>query len=74
MKKIFFLIIVLSGCIGHTQNFSGQAFYQSKTTVDMDNFGRPGMSEDLKKQIMARMKSFLEKTYVARCCRWMAAW
>jgi len=64
MKKIFFLIIVLSRCIGHTQNFSGQAFYQSKTTVDMDNFGRPGMSEDLKKQIMVRMKSFLEKTYV----------
>ncbi|MDB2586893.1 GLPGLI family protein, partial [Flavobacteriaceae bacterium] len=46
------------------QNFSGQAFYQSKTTVDMDNFGREGMSEDMKKQIMARMKSFLEKTYI----------
>ncbi len=46
------------------QNFSGQAYYQSKTTVDLDNFGRGGMSEDMKKQIMARMKSFLEKTYV----------
>ena len=46
------------------QNFSGQAFYQSKTTVDMDNFGREGMSEEMKKQIMARMKSFLEKTYI----------
>ncbi|MDB2464100.1 GLPGLI family protein, partial [Flavobacteriaceae bacterium] len=46
------------------QNFAGQAFYQSKTTVDMDNFGREGMSEDMKKQIMARMKSFLEKTYI----------
>lgn len=64
MKKIFFLIIALSGCIGHTQNFSGQAYYQSKTTVDMDNFGRPGMSEDLKKQIVTRMKSFLEKTFI----------
>jgi len=30
----------------------------------MDNFGREGMSEDMKKQIMARMKSFLEKTYI----------
>ena len=46
------------------QNFTGQAFYQSKTTVDLDNFGREGMSEDMKKQMMARMKSFLEKTYI----------
>ena len=63
--KIYFLILSLLFSLGlQAQNFSGQAFYQSKTTVDMDNFGREGMSEDMKKQIMARMKSFLEKTYI----------
>jgi GLPGLI family protein len=63
--KIYFLILSLLFSLGlRAQNFSGQAFYQSKTTVDMDNFGREGMSEEMKKQIMARMKSFLEKTYI----------
>ena len=63
--KINFLIFSLILSLGlQAQNFSGQAFYQSKTTVDMDSFGREGMSEDMKKQIMARMKSFLEKTYI----------
>ena len=63
--KIYFLILSLLVSLGlQAQNFLGQAFYQSKTTVDMDNFGREGMSEDMKKQIMARMKSFLEKTYI----------
>lgn len=63
--KIRLLIFSLVFSLGlQAQNFAGQAFYQSKTTVDMDNFGREGMSEDMKKQIMARMKSFLEKTYI----------
>ena len=63
--KIRLLIFSLTFSLGlQAQNFAGQAFYQSKTTVDMDNFGREGMSEDMKKQNMARMKSFLEKTYI----------
>ena len=63
--KIRLLIFSLTFSLGlQAQNFAGQAFYQSKTTVDMDNFGREGMSEDMKKQIMSRMKSFLEKTYI----------
>lgn len=47
------------------QIISGQAFYESKTTVDMDAFaaGRE-MSEDMKKMIAERMKSSLEKTYI----------
>jgi len=64
MKKQLFLVTLLMSLGLQAQNFSGQAFYQSKTTVDMDNFGREGMSEEMKKQIMARMKSFLEKTYI----------
>jgi GLPGLI family protein len=64
MKKHLLLFVTLLSLGLQAQDFSGQAFYQSKTTVDLDNFGREGMSEDMKKQIMARMKSFLEKTYI----------
>ena len=46
------------------QNFQGKAYYQSKTTIDMKNFGGRKMSEDRKKQIAERMKSMFEKTYI----------
>ncbi len=46
------------------QNLSGKAYYESKTTVDMSEFGGREMSEDMKKQILARMKNYLEKTYI----------
>lgn len=47
------------------QEITGMATYQSKRTVDMSNFGRRGqqMSEAQKKQMMERMKRFLEKEY-----------
>ena len=48
----------------YAQDFQGKAYYFSKTSVDMDNFGRPGMSEDQKKQMADRMKNMLEKNYV----------
>ncbi len=46
------------------KDFQGKAYYESKTSMDMSNFGRSGMSEDQKKQIAERMKSMLEKTYI----------
>lgn len=46
------------------KDFQGKAFYQSKTTVDMSNFGGGQMSEERKKQIAQRMKSMFEKTYI----------
>ena len=61
MKKYLLLVVAVLSLSAQAQNFAGQAYYQSKTTVDMDNFGGQGMSEDMKKQIMARMKSYLEK-------------
>ena len=60
--SIFFALLFTS--FSYSQNISGKAYYESKTTVDMDNFGRRDMSEDMKKQIKERMKSFLEKTYI----------
>ena len=46
------------------KDFQGKAYYQTKTTMDLDGFGGQQMSEQRKKQIMERMKSFLEKTYI----------
>lgn len=47
------------------QNISGQAYYESKTTVDLDAFGNNReMTDDMKKMIAERMKSMLEKTYI----------
>ncbi|WP_188440521.1 GLPGLI family protein [Planktosalinus lacus] len=54
----FFLTISITA-----QITSGQATYQSKTTVDMD-FGGPQMTEQMKEQIAEMMKKALEKTYI----------
>lgn len=64
MKLLSFITIILLSFSGFSQNISGVAYYESKTTVDMDNFGNREMSEDQKRQIMERMKSYLEKTYI----------
>lgn len=49
-------------------NFQGKAVYQSKTTIDTD-FGGRQMPEERKKQILERMKSMLEKTYILNFTR-----
>jgi GLPGLI family protein len=62
MKKLITLTLLLFSIVTFSQNkFEGKATYMSKTTVDMTRFGQ--MSEAQKKQMMARMKNFLEKTY-----------
>ena len=64
MKYFTLLSIALFSISSIAQNISGQAFYESKTTVKTSDFGRPGMDENMKKMIMERMKSYLEKTYI----------
>ena len=67
MKKFLTSIALLLLCSNYSliaQDFQGKAYYQSKTTVDMDNFGGRQMSEERKKQIAERMKSMFEKTYI----------
>jgi GLPGLI family protein len=62
MKSLFTILLTLVTVTTFAQkNFNGKAVYMSKTTMDMERFGQ--MSEQRKKQVMARMKSFLEKTY-----------
>lgn len=46
------------------QDFQGKAYYFSKTTMDMGNFGGREMSPDMKKRIEERMKSMFEKTFI----------
>ncbi len=63
-KKLFFIPLLLFVYqFGFSQDFQGKAVYQSKTTMDMD-FGGRQMSEDQKKMIKERMKSFLEKSFI----------
>jgi len=64
MKILTLVVVALISVSSFAQSISGKAYYQSKTTVDMDGFGGREMSEDMKKQIMERMKSMLEKTYI----------
>ncbi len=57
------LAIIVTTC-SFAQEFQGKAYYFSKTTMDMGNFGGRQMSEQQKKMIADRMKSMFEKTFI----------
>ena len=62
MKSLFTILLTLATFSLFSQsNFNGKAIYVSKTSMDMSRFDK--MPEQRKKQMMARFKSFLEKTY-----------
>ncbi|MCB0399608.1 MAG: GLPGLI family protein [Winogradskyella sp.] len=46
------------------QDFQGKAYYMSKTTMDLDQWGGREMTPEQKKRMEERMKSFLEKEFV----------
>lgn len=63
MKPLFTILLALVTVTTFAQkSFQGKATYMSKTTMDMSRFGE-NISEARKKQMMDRMKNFLEKTY-----------
>lgn len=63
MKSIITLFLAFVAIASFAQkDFQGKAVYMSKTSMDMSRFGDQ-MSEQQKQQMMARFKSFLEKTY-----------
>ncbi|RED50387.1 GLPGLI family protein [Seonamhaeicola aphaedonensis] len=69
MKKVFInyfilCLLVLTSNRIYSQDFQGKAYYMSKTTIDMANFGGGRMDEETKNRIAARMKSMLEKTFI----------
>ncbi|WP_242202785.1 GLPGLI family protein [Aestuariivivens insulae] len=62
--SVSFILIIVSFISYAQNNFQGKAYYESKTTIDMSNFGGRQLSEERKKEIADRMKSALEKTFV----------
>ena len=60
---LFFLLVFTQNLFA--QDFQGKAYYISKTTIDMSQWGGGRqMSEQQKKQMMDRMREWLERTYV----------
>lgn len=59
------LLLALSPKIENSQNtndFQGKAYYMSKSSLDLGSWGAR-MSEEQKKEVKARLKNRLEKTY-----------
>lgn len=58
------LLVLFITCITtNAQEFQGKAYYFSKTPMDLGSWGAR-LSEQQKKQVEARLKNRLEKTYV----------
>lgn len=65
LKTVITCLLLFVYSVSFAQNdFQGKAYYESKTTMDMSNFGGGQLSEERKKQIADRMKSALEKTFI----------
>jgi len=64
IKLIVSCFVLALSMPSFAQDFQGQAYYFSKTSVDMDNFGGREMNADMKKRIAERMKTMFEKTFV----------
>lgn len=62
-KLILLAFIFLVSFKPNVQEFQGKAYYYSKSSMELGNWGAR-MSEAQKKQIQARLKNRLEKTYV----------
>lgn len=66
MIRYILIFLLLFSVSLNAQSISGQAFYESKTTVDLNEMGagRREMTEEMKKMVSQMMKSALEKTYI----------
>ena len=60
---VIFLLTINLKDTSPINDFQGKAYYMSKSTMSLGNFGAR-FSEAQKKQIMDRLKSRLEKKYV----------
>lgn len=63
MKFPCILLLCFTSVLMRAQNFTGQATYQSKTTMDM-KIGGDKMNDQMRAQITEMMKKQLEKTYI----------
>ena len=62
-KCISIFCIVFMSFIPSVQDFQGQAYYFSKSSMELGSWGAR-MSEAQKKQVQERLKNRLEKTYI----------
>ena len=65
VRSIAILFVGLFAMTAYSQEIKGVVTYKTKTTIDISRFSRDGqqMTEQRKKQIMERMKNFIEKEY-----------
>lgn len=63
-NRIILYVLLLINVSVFAQDFQGRASYISKTNPDLDSWGGQQMNEAQKKQIMDRMRSMFEKTYI----------
>ena len=63
LTLITFAFLLLVSFTPNVQEFQGQAYYFSKSTMELGDFGAR-MSEAQKKSIQERLKNRLEKTFV----------
>lgn len=63
LKSIVVLLIISFSSNSFSQTFQGKAIYKSKQKMELGRWGAR-MSEGQKKQIAARLKNRLEKTYI----------
>ena len=64
MRNIILIFLaIFSFNILHSQDFQGKAYYNSKTSFDLGQWGAT-MSTEQKNQMKSRMKNMLEKTFI----------
>lgn len=66
ISTITFVILIITGSqsINAQNTFQGKAYYSSKTSMDFSRFRGRQLTEQQKKEMEERMKSFLEKTFI----------
>ncbi|WP_053978511.1 GLPGLI family protein [Mangrovimonas xylaniphaga] len=63
--KLCLLFMFVMTSMANAQEFQGKAIYESKTTIDMSNFGGGRQfTEEQKKMMAERMKQMFEKTFI----------
>ncbi|WP_203257590.1 GLPGLI family protein [Hyunsoonleella ulvae] len=64
LKRLILFISLFATIFSNSQEFQGKAYYTSKTSVDMSNFGRPNMTEEQRKRMENRLKNMFQKNFV----------
>ena len=64
LKLTTLLLLCFCSIVFSQDNFQGKAYYMSKTTMNLEQWGGRDMSPEQKKRVEERMKSWLEKEYI----------